>query len=112
MTVNLIIAPEVEQDIAEAYAWYEIQRTGLGEEFLSCVDALIQAIVRMPNINAIVFHAYRRGWSGVFFKNGVFDSVKHLKKNLLHMINWITYLRKHNHRLRKTKLFPAATKTL
>ena len=61
MTVNLIIAPEVEQDITEAYAWYEKQRTGLGEEFLSCVDALVQAIVRMPSMYATVFSTYRRG---------------------------------------------------
>lgn len=34
MAAELIIAPEAEQDIAEAYAWYEGRRTGLGE-FLS-----------------------------------------------------------------------------
>jgi hypothetical protein len=39
MAAELIIAPEVEQDLAEAYAWYEARRVGLGEEFLSCVDA-------------------------------------------------------------------------
>ena len=33
MAAELIIAPEAEQDVAEAYAWYEIQRSGLGEEF-------------------------------------------------------------------------------
>jgi hypothetical protein len=32
MAVDLILAPEVEQDLAEAYAWYEARRTGLGEE--------------------------------------------------------------------------------
>lgn len=61
MAVNLIIAPEVERDIADAYAWYEKQRPGLGEDFLSCVDALIQAIVRMPNMYTTVFNTYRRG---------------------------------------------------
>ncbi len=39
MTVKLIIAPEVEQDVSEAYTWYEERRVGLGEEFLSYVDA-------------------------------------------------------------------------
>jgi toxin ParE1/3/4 len=39
MAVEIIIAPEAEQDIAEAYAWYESRRVGLGEEFLSCIDA-------------------------------------------------------------------------
>jgi hypothetical protein len=39
MAAELIIAPEAEQDLAEAYAWYEGRRIGLGEEFLSGVDA-------------------------------------------------------------------------
>ena len=41
MAAGLIVAPEAEQDIAEAYAWYEGRRFGLGEEFLSRVDACI-----------------------------------------------------------------------
>jgi plasmid stabilization system protein ParE len=61
MNVKLIIVPEVEQDITEAYAWYENQRRGLGEEFLSCVDAFIQTILRMPNIHPVVYENYRRG---------------------------------------------------
>jgi hypothetical protein len=39
MAAELRIAPEAEQDIEEAYGWYERQRGGLGEEFLTCVDA-------------------------------------------------------------------------
>ncbi len=39
MAAKLIVAPEAEQDVAEAHAWYEGRRIGLGEEFLSCVDA-------------------------------------------------------------------------
>jgi len=53
MAVKLFIAPEVEQDVAEAYAWYEKQRPGLGEEFLGCVDALVHSILRMPDMYAI-----------------------------------------------------------
>ncbi|HEY1341211.1 MAG TPA: hypothetical protein VGF59_27060, partial [Bryobacteraceae bacterium] len=34
MTVDLVVAPEVEFDVAEAYVWYESRRVGLGEEFL------------------------------------------------------------------------------
>lgn len=60
MTVKLIVAPEVEQDISEAYTWYEERRVGLGEEFLSCVDACIQAICRMPEMYATVYENYRR----------------------------------------------------
>jgi plasmid stabilization system protein ParE len=61
MAVKLIIAPEAEQDIAEAYAWYEGRRAGLGEEFLSCADACIEAIRRTPEMYAVVHENYRRG---------------------------------------------------
>ena len=33
MAAELIIAPEVERDLAEASAWYESRRAGLGEEW-------------------------------------------------------------------------------
>jgi hypothetical protein len=46
MAAEIIIAPEAEQDILEAYGWYEGRRTGLGEDFLSCVEACIQALGR------------------------------------------------------------------
>jgi hypothetical protein len=48
MAVELIIAPEVKRDLAETYAWYEARRPELGDKFLSCVDAGIAAICRMP----------------------------------------------------------------
>jgi putative addiction module component (TIGR02574 family) len=51
---ELGLAPEAEQDIAEAYAWYEERRIGLGEEFLSCVDACIQVVRRSPGIHPFI----------------------------------------------------------
>jgi toxin ParE1/3/4 len=39
MAANLIVAPEAERDIDEAYAWYESRRVGLGEDFFCSVDA-------------------------------------------------------------------------
>ena len=33
---KLVLAAEVEQDISEAYNWYESHRYGLGEEFSLC----------------------------------------------------------------------------
>ena len=61
MVAELVMALEAEHDLAEAYAWYEGWRTGLGEEFLSCVDACIQAIRRTPEMHAVVHENYRRG---------------------------------------------------
>lgn len=60
MTAELIFAPEVEGDIAEAYAWYEQQRFGLGEDFLGAVDACISAIGRSPTIAQRILGNYRR----------------------------------------------------
>jgi plasmid stabilization system protein ParE len=61
MAAKLIVAPEVEQDIGETYSWYEDRRVGLGEEFLDCVDACINAICRMPEMYAVIYENYRRG---------------------------------------------------
>ena len=60
MAAELITTPEAGEDIAEAYAWYESRRPGLGEEFLGCVDACIEAIRRAPRMNP-VRENYRRG---------------------------------------------------
>ena len=60
MAAELIIAPEAEQDIGEAYCWYEDRRPGLGDEFLSSVDACIQQIRRMPELHAKAHDEYRR----------------------------------------------------
>ncbi len=60
MAAELTVAPEAEWDIDEAYAWYEGRRVGLGEEFLSCVDACIQTICRHPEMYAFVHENYRR----------------------------------------------------
>ena len=61
MAVELVFAPEVATDIAEAYDWYEGRRTGLGEDFLSCVDACVRAICREPEIHGKVQENFRRG---------------------------------------------------
>ena len=37
MLVELVIAPDADLDIADAYVWYESRRAGLGEEFLSSI---------------------------------------------------------------------------
>ncbi len=61
MDAELILAPEAEQDIAEAYGWYENRRAGLGEDFLTCVDACIQALRRSPEMHQRIHENYRRG---------------------------------------------------
>lgn len=61
MAAELILAPEAEQDLDEAFAWYERQRAGLGEEFLTVLEARLEAIRRTPGMHAVIFEGYRRG---------------------------------------------------
>jgi plasmid stabilization system protein ParE len=60
MSYNLIIAPEAQKDVDDAYWWYEDRRTGLGEEFLGCVDVCVQTICRIPDLYPVVHEHYRR----------------------------------------------------
>jgi plasmid stabilization system protein ParE len=60
MDVELIIAPEAQQDVEQACNWYEDHKIGLGEEFLTCVDACIHSICRSPKLYPKIFEKYRR----------------------------------------------------
>ena len=42
MTYRLVIQPEAEADLDEAYRWYENQRSGLGNESIECVEAVFE----------------------------------------------------------------------
>jgi plasmid stabilization system protein ParE len=48
MAYPLVVSPEAEAELASAHEWYEEQRTGLGGDFLSCVDDLLLKIRRNP----------------------------------------------------------------
>ena len=60
MAAELILTAETEHDVEDAYTWYEDRRQGLGEEFLSCVDASIQTICRAPELYPKIHNEYRR----------------------------------------------------
>jgi toxin ParE1/3/4 len=42
------LSGEAEDDILEAYVWYEQQREGLGEEFLEALDRARLAVLQNP----------------------------------------------------------------
>jgi toxin ParE1/3/4 len=60
MTLPLIITPEAESDLAEAKAWYDKQRQGLGDEFVLCVEEALERIRRFPAAAVEVFANTRR----------------------------------------------------
>lgn len=45
---RLRISPEAEQELAEAAAWYESRRVGLGIELVALVDRDLEAILERP----------------------------------------------------------------
>src|SRR3989442_13225931 len=60
MPPRLLLEPEAQADLAEAFAWYEEQRTGLGSEFLAEVAHVLDSIERGPEQHAIVRGQTRR----------------------------------------------------
>ncbi len=90
MSRGLIIRPEAEVELAEAFAWYEERLTGLGAEFLLCIDAAFNAILRnprqYPQVHGIVRRALPRRFPyEVFFlednESVVVLAVFHAKRN-------------------------------
>jgi plasmid stabilization system protein ParE len=46
MSHELILRPEAEADLTEAFEWYEARASGLGFEFVRSVDSLLSSICR------------------------------------------------------------------
>jgi plasmid stabilization system protein ParE len=74
MSLPLIITPEAEEDLAEAKAWYERRRPGLGDEFIERVEEALERIRRIPQGATEVYPGVRRVVLHQF-PYGVFDKV-------------------------------------
>ena len=60
MKRTIIIRPEAEQDMRDAYSWYEIQMPGLGANFLLHIDAALRSLQRNPLQYRLVHQDVRR----------------------------------------------------
>ena len=60
MSTRLIIRPEAETDLAEAFAWYEDRRHGLGHEFLEAINDVFTAVSANPQRHSIIYREVRR----------------------------------------------------
>jgi plasmid stabilization system protein ParE len=60
MSNRVVFTSEADDDIAESYAWYEAQEPGLGEDFLRCVEACLEAIQRRPLLYRVAIDEFRR----------------------------------------------------
>ena len=61
MKKALIVRPDAELDLAEAYSWHEVRVSGLGSDFLLSIDASLSSIQRTPEMYPIVYKNVRRG---------------------------------------------------
>ncbi len=60
MSLPLVVNPEAEEDLADARAWYDRQRAGLGDQLLLCVEEAFDRIRRMPLTPRVTFNGARR----------------------------------------------------
>jgi plasmid stabilization system protein ParE len=73
VTVEIRLRREAEDDLEDAAAWYESQRTGLGQQFLDEVLAALATIAEMPLGYAVIYRNTRRAWMrrfpfGIFYQ--------------------------------------------
>jgi len=66
MSGKLIIRPEAEADLTEAFEWYEARVSDLGLEFIRAVDSLFNSIIRNPQAFPIVYKSVRRALTRKF----------------------------------------------
>jgi len=60
MRLRLIVRPEAEVELTDAFDWYEDCVPGLGAEFLLCVEAILNSILRSPHQFPRVHRTVRR----------------------------------------------------
>ena len=56
----LIVRPEAETDMIDAYNWYEGKNKNLGEKFIAEVDSVFNKIISNPEIYMLAFQNTRR----------------------------------------------------
>ena len=90
MSRRLIVRPEAEAEMADAFDWYEDRAPGLGSDFLLCVDATLNAVLRNPESFPRIHRTVRRALTRrfpyeVFFVEDAFRlvvlSVFHARRN-------------------------------
>ena len=58
--MTLFVRPAAAADIEEAFAWYEAQRPGLGDEYLEAVNHALTAVRESPRLHGVVHRDVRR----------------------------------------------------
>jgi len=58
--MKLTYTDRAKDDIEIAFRWYEMQRHGLGFEFLDCIEASLSSIIRYPEMYENIYSDFRR----------------------------------------------------
>ncbi len=69
---RVILRPAAAADIEQAYEWYEQQRPGLGNEFLTAIQSTIDRVVAQPEAFAVIHRTTRRALVPQRFPYGLF----------------------------------------
>jgi plasmid stabilization system protein ParE len=59
VNLPLVVNPAAEADLADAKAWYDRQRDGLGDELLECAEEVFDCLRRTPELFGKVFQDLR-----------------------------------------------------
>lgn len=59
--MRIIFRSAAESELRDAYDWYEERETGLGADFMRCVDGCVQLVRRHPEIFPVVYKNVRQG---------------------------------------------------
>ncbi len=60
MSHRVAFRPEAKAEFTEAIDWYEVQRSGLGNEFAEAVEATIQKLIEYPFAYPVFYKDVRR----------------------------------------------------
>jgi hypothetical protein len=60
MNYVLEFRPEIREELDDVYNWYENQQLELGEDFLNCIDNMLDLIRQMPESYPVVYRDVRR----------------------------------------------------
>ena len=60
MTATVVVQPEAEADLDEAFRWYEARKPGLGTEFLVEIDRVLIRVAEHPELHPEGYRRTRR----------------------------------------------------
>ena len=66
MTLRLIVESAAEEDILEAFHWYEAQSSGLGDRFLDSLDSAFLLVIENPDAFPSIIEDVRRTLTTTF----------------------------------------------